>query len=482
MAAFRRQVEGVEEKLGGQITRVQQHGDRLREAALARVEAKLGNLEALQPKLDRKLAELSGNYKGLSDEMQAQIRRIDQMDSRLWEWRHQMEEEVRGKFTEVEQGHQQVASQVRLASATAEDAAKQMQNRFRRLEALVEARLGISEDVNQSLVALDSRLQELETSRIQELARAPFDSMPALPGFRSDAICATQAGAAGEEQLSVAGAASLSASVAQLALRMDGLTQEFQEMQARSEMQDERHRSLRTMLETRETEFRTSKFDRQDLERGVRELQAVVQELEKQRLEHSERIELYQRRFDHVGKSQEELGDALRRLQDRSFYAAGCGYMEPVPDPGLDSTAGTGTAEEPCEEGPPPWEECLTRLEEVESGLATVGEELERVRGDAEIVPRLASLIETLQKVGPKVMDHEGSIHELHERLGSIEARASFSPDAFKAVAPSADGGAARELSTEAIGRIDRLERDVATLKDAAGKEAENAIGCGPGL
>merc|ERR1719401_1414897 len=170
LAALRRQFEGLEEKLVGQILRVQQQGDRLREAAFSRVDAKMGSMEALQPRFDRKLAELSGNYKGLSDEMQAQIRRIDQMDTRLWEWRHQLEDEMRGKFAEVEQSHQQVNSTIRLGNATNEDSMKRVQNRLRRLEGLIEERLGHSEEVNQGLAALDARLQEVEAARIQDLA------------------------------------------------------------------------------------------------------------------------------------------------------------------------------------------------------------------------------------------------------------------------------------------------------------------------
>merc|ERR1740121_2274408 len=141
LTAVRRQMESMEEKLGGQIVRVQQQGDRLRDAAFSRVDSKMGSMEALQPKFDRKLAELSGNYKGLSDEMQAQIRRIDQMDTRLWEWRHTVEEEVRTKFAEVEQSHQHINSAIRLANATNEDSMKRITSRLRRLEGLVEERL-----------------------------------------------------------------------------------------------------------------------------------------------------------------------------------------------------------------------------------------------------------------------------------------------------------------------------------------------------
>ncbi|CAE8625903.1 unnamed protein product, partial [Polarella glacialis] len=154
LVAVRKQLEAMEEKFTAQINKVQQQSDRLRDAAFSRVDSKMSSMEALQPKLDRRLAELSGNYKGLSDEMQSQIRRIDQMDSRLWEWRHSFEEEIRAKFSELEQNHQQASSAVRLANATSEDSTKRVSRRLQRLEGLEQDRLVSSEDTTQSLLNL----------------------------------------------------------------------------------------------------------------------------------------------------------------------------------------------------------------------------------------------------------------------------------------------------------------------------------------
>lgn len=119
---------GVEERLNAQISRVQQQGERLREVALSRMEAKVGAVEAFQPKVDRRMAELSGSVKGLSDEMQSQLRRVDQIDSKLWDWRRQLEEELRSRLVEVEQSLQQLGSAQRVAKAAAEDAAKKSEH------------------------------------------------------------------------------------------------------------------------------------------------------------------------------------------------------------------------------------------------------------------------------------------------------------------------------------------------------------------
>ena len=97
LAAVRRQIETFEEKVEKQISKLQVQGDKGKDASLARLEEKVSAAEGLQPRVERRLAELSGNFKGLSDEMQAQIRRVDLLDDRRWEWRHQVEDEMQKK-------------------------------------------------------------------------------------------------------------------------------------------------------------------------------------------------------------------------------------------------------------------------------------------------------------------------------------------------------------------------------------------------
>ena len=101
LAAVRRQIEAFEEKVENQISKLQVQGDKSKDTSLSRLEEKVSAAEGLQPRVERRLAELSGNFKGLSDEMQAQIRRVDLLDDRRWEWRHQVEEEMQKKC----QGH-----------------------------------------------------------------------------------------------------------------------------------------------------------------------------------------------------------------------------------------------------------------------------------------------------------------------------------------------------------------------------------------
>merc|ERR1719465_3345 len=113
MNVIRKQMECLEHKLSGHVTKIQQQSDQVANAMLTRVDSKMVLMETLQPKLDHRLAELSGTYKGLSEEMQTQIRRIDGMETRLWEWRHQLEEEIRGRLAESDMNYARIQSTMR---------------------------------------------------------------------------------------------------------------------------------------------------------------------------------------------------------------------------------------------------------------------------------------------------------------------------------------------------------------------------------
>eukprot|EP00443_Scrippsiella_acuminata_P130702 CAMPEP_0115616104 /NCGR_PEP_ID=MMETSP0272-20121206/22962_1 /TAXON_ID=71861 /ORGANISM="Scrippsiella trochoidea, Strain CCMP3099" /LENGTH=573 /DNA_ID=CAMNT_0003052029 /DNA_START=112 /DNA_END=1830 /DNA_ORIENTATION=- len=454
LTAIKRQMEAMEEKLGGQIVRVQQQGDRLRDAAFSRVDAKMGTMEALQPRFDRKLAELSGNYKGLSDEMQAQIRRIDQMDTRLWEWRHQLEDEVRSKFSEVEQAHQQMNSSIRLASATNEDSVKRINNRLKRLETMVEERLGYSDETNQNLVALDVRLQELESSRIQELALCTVDPTPSTIVSQSDAM----------DNGTGASMIVMEAKLAELQHKLEMTLKDSQEVQTRVEAQEERLRSLRTLMDTKDEHYRNIKFDRQEWESRSKELHSLTQDLEKHRVDHNERLEVYQRRFEHHEKTQEDISDQLRRLQERSYFNLAEATAPPEGDIGLGDTTDGAVANVAAVgfdiASHPLMQDCMARLGNSEQRIDYLDNEFQAIRSDAELAPRVAALVESLKQVAPKVMDQEICVRELHEKVGQLEAKSVLALES--------------EKKSDAItDRIGRLEGDVSRLKnEVEGSEA----------
>jgi len=100
MTIMRRQMECLEQKLSGHVTRIQQQSDQVSNAMRTRVDSKMELLEALTPKLDHRVSELSGTYEGLSQEMQTQIQRIDGMETHLWEWRCQLEEKIQARLVD----------------------------------------------------------------------------------------------------------------------------------------------------------------------------------------------------------------------------------------------------------------------------------------------------------------------------------------------------------------------------------------------
>lgn len=234
------------------MARGQQQGDRLRDAALMRYDTRLGSIEAFQPRLDRRLTELSGNMRGLSDEMQCQIRRTDQTDSRLLEWRQQIEEETRSKFVGLEQSCQQIGSTVRVTKSNGDDVLKKYNQRLLRLESLMEEHVVSTADTSQSLVQLHSRLADIEDSscrHARELARCS-PAQTSAGGFSTALDAATVA-------TDRASLASLGAQVAELIRKMDQLQSESHDFLSRVESTEQRCRSLRTLADTKDEQYKS---------------------------------------------------------------------------------------------------------------------------------------------------------------------------------------------------------------------------------
>eukprot|EP00440_Ansanella_granifera_P075573 gb/GFBE01082008.1/.p1 GENE.gb/GFBE01082008.1/~~gb/GFBE01082008.1/.p1 ORF type:complete len:568 (+),score=125.24 gb/GFBE01082008.1/:1-1704(+) len=455
LGAVRKQMEAMEEKLNVQISRVQQQSDRLRDAAFSRVDAKMGSIESLQPKLDRRIAELNGNYKGLSDEMQAQIRRIDQMDSRLWEWRHQLEDEIRTKFSEIEQSQQQISSAARLSTASSEDQLKRCNRRLVRLEGLVDERLAAAEDVNQSLLNLHARLSEVEDLRNQDSAI-----------FRSDELALAPAPASSPaEQLQVAGdhcaIVALESRVSDATTRLEHWTQESHDIHARLEAQEERLKSLRTLIETKEEHYRwlSDRVERTDWEGRFKEIQSQVHDLEQYRVGHGEQLKLVQQKHERQEEAQEALNDQFRRLQDRGF-AAGVGA-----DGDFAGLSAVHAVEEvqAAVNGvvllPEQVKDCSERLSKAEARLEAMFSDLNSLQGDASLAPRVAVLVEQLKQVAPRVMAHEVTLRDVSSKVGKLEVEFEMDHQTIEKTTDFA------KQSDCMVARIGRLEVEVSRIK-----------------
>merc|ERR1719215_1277849 len=376
-------MEQLEDRLALQIKSVQEQSDQMREAGFARYENKLMTIETTQPTLDKKMAEYAGTVRGLSDEMQCQVRRIDQTDARLWEWRHQLEEELRSKLTQIETNSEQVASNFRIAKATSDEAMSQFNKRLLKVEAVIDERSADVEGTKGNILMLDSRLKEVEDA---ECERARTTAVALYSGevgggggggstTRSGLSPTYNAGFDSQDKLTVA---ALEAQVADTTRKMEQLQGDAHELLTRMESQEERYKSLRTLSDTKDDQIKNlgERFERENLDFRFKEFQTRFQEMEKNRVQQQEQLELLQQKLEGSVQAHEEMGNSMRRLQERQVQE------------NLALMAGNE-----LEMAGAPYgsvnifnmEDCQARVQECEDRVAAFSRELEILRSDTDM-------------------------------------------------------------------------------------------------
>lgn len=406
---------GVEERLNAQISRVQQQGERLREVALSRMEAKVGAVEALQPKVDRRMAELSGSVKGLSDEMQSQLRRVDQIDSKLWDWRHQLEEELRSRLVEVEQSLQQLGSAQRVAKAAAEDAAKKVNMRLLRLEGLAEEHHSHAEDTNGSLAQLNLRLEELEESHGLQHVHHDEAIYANVEKIRvREAEWQLQQTALEERFLEH------SLSTQGLQQKFDVMQQESSDLRARLEVQEEKLKALRTLQDTKDEQLRSliDRVERENLEGRLKSVQQRVQELESAQSGHTEQLQLIQHSLDR----QEQDVQHLSRLPSPRHQPLE--EQQVTPSRGLHA-----------------------RLEKLEDQLSRVSQSVQALESEQSLTPHMSALVDRLKEITPKVISHDHDLQMLRSEVAAMKQRSEHAPQVSQV--PQATAPVLQEPLTE---------------------------------
>eukprot|EP00930_Biecheleria_cincta_P082390 TRINITY_DN72128_c0_g1_i1.p1 TRINITY_DN72128_c0_g1~~TRINITY_DN72128_c0_g1_i1.p1 ORF type:complete len:604 (-),score=138.70 TRINITY_DN72128_c0_g1_i1:19-1830(-) len=457
MAIVKNQLSSLEEKLSSQILRVQQQGDRWRDAAFSRVDSKMGAVESLQPKYDRRMAELSGNVRGLSDEMQSQLRRIDQMDSRLWEWRHQLEEELRSRLAEVEQALQQGSSAQRVAKATNEEALKKMSQRLLRVEGLVEEHHSHAEETTQGLMTLHSRIVDLEEFPSlqglphEELERAAVEQPTARSSLESEHTVAAL-----DTRLT-----ELNLEVRETLQKLEQLQRESHDTQARVGMQEEKTKSLSAKLDTKDEQYRAmmDKFQDANMEGRLKALHAKVQDLDAASTDVVEKLQILQQRVENQEQDANSAASALRQ-----------------PSPRFNRSGATTPKLETSGDGPAASEEvtlavnvmiaevrqCQVRLEGVEKDLGGVGEQVQVLMADQGLGVHVSALVSQLKDLVPKVIGHDSDIKSLQKCVfGTSTTNAANHIDKEKGL---------RELS---LGRQLTDRDDIAQQQEQQGIEDE---------
>jgi len=310
LSAVRREMDQLESRVTVQITRIRDalqssmdKMDRLREASFQRLDQKLVSQEAEHAKLDRKLSEMSGGMRGLADEMTFQIRRADGLDARLWEFRHQIEEEVRAKLLELDEHHQTHTSKCRVLLGAGEDLHKSMAQRFSRLEGIVDQLAQTDQDsVNKTLQHLQDRVSAVEVvSHEQSHSR----SLPSSPAVDTSDI--------GEARIW-----HVEKHLTELSQKLDRVNSHAhgdRGWEARLEEHEVRLDGIRSKLNSQDDHY--GSFEdrvRQDWEAKLEQLRKSVHEMSHRHLQTDERTELVSRRVDQF-LDEQAIGGAYRPLR-----------------------------------------------------------------------------------------------------------------------------------------------------------------------
>eukprot|EP00931_Biecheleriopsis_adriatica_P118099 TRINITY_DN93562_c0_g1_i1.p1 TRINITY_DN93562_c0_g1~~TRINITY_DN93562_c0_g1_i1.p1 ORF type:complete len:420 (+),score=111.94 TRINITY_DN93562_c0_g1_i1:134-1261(+) len=149
---------------------------------------------------DRRLAEMKGLMRALSDEMQDQIRRVDGMERRLWEVRCQLNEKVELRCSQLERSAQKSASESLGAIVSLQQANQRHAQQFAALEEDSALRKSRDLDTKGALLTVCSRLEEL-ASQVSISKATPED-----PG--ASKVLTAAAATSSEEQCPAGGTSS----------------------------------------------------------------------------------------------------------------------------------------------------------------------------------------------------------------------------------------------------------------------------------
>eukprot|EP00929_Paragymnodinium_shiwhaense_P090700 TRINITY_DN5084_c0_g1_i2.p1 TRINITY_DN5084_c0_g1~~TRINITY_DN5084_c0_g1_i2.p1 ORF type:complete len:2062 (-),score=576.17 TRINITY_DN5084_c0_g1_i2:5-6190(-) len=200
--------------------------------------------------------------------------------------------------------------------------------------------------------------------------------------------------------------------VAALEEKLDSLRQEIREHDSRAEAQEERLKSLRTLLDAREEHFRwvSEKLERSDPDLKLKEQQLQLQELCKGRLELAERLEVALHRLGEQEQLHDDLNESFRRIEHkvRSFADGDVSLTL--------STVDTSSMEVSLE-----IRQCVDRLDAAEMQLQRSVEQLEGLRTAQAAGPPLEELAACFEQLAPRVLQHDTRIRELVAAVEKLE-------------------------------------------------------------
>jgi len=406
LSTVREQLYALEDRLGRKIALEQRQSDRVRDTAFSRITARIAHMETFHPKLETQVADLVGRCKGLSDEAKAQMRRIDQMNAKLWDWQHRIEDDVHRQLASVGQVQQQVSANFRLATASNTESMKRINERLHRMESVIDERLRADQDTTfRNFTLLESRVHGLENATASSTG-------PQVTG----------------EILQAA----MDARLEELTAKMDNAKSLLSDIQTRLQCQEEQAPSLHSYLEKNDEHLRASRLQLQDMGGRLRDIQSLVQELRSTTQDHGDRLDVLQSGLELQQQAQAQAQSDVDWLKDQSGAVhrwlgapPAVPEAEPTEQPEAEAGRAAADAQEGVEELPPP-EDWSVRLDELETKVEGLKHEQEAACQDAELVSRAAALLESFEHLEPKIAQQEQVVRELADKVVQLESKVTM--------------------------------------------------------
>lgn len=356
----------------------------------------------------------------------------------------------------------------------------------------MEERAQGAEDAKESIVQLHSRLTQMEDAECERLRTSAI----CLPGSTNN----NQFSPGGAELQAIPEAmsnpteklalAAMEAQVTDLVQKMALVQGELHELLTKVQTQEERHKTLRTLHDQKDEQYRRfeDKMEKDNWDAHFKDLKSRFEGMEKSRIEHAEGLQLLQQKMDENVQSHEEMGNSMRRLQERgsdalALMAAG-GDLDAI---SLMSPNAAGV-------GYSALDECLARLQASEDRVQTVSRELQMLRSDQQVGTHVASLVNTLKEVAPKVIEHDSILLDLKDGASKMNALKEITPrvdghdDRLKQLQDDLGTGmnmwtsnyrATGKCMESIEARLGRLESEVHRLVDEAEGEYGEVAGVG---
>lgn len=395
MIALRKYIESMEDRLTEQISKALSLNEQVaQEKTMKMLQAKVMSWECLQPKLERKIAELGGSLKGLSEEVQSQLLRADTAETRLHAWRSQVEEDWTLKNSKAEEQLEELLSIGRTTTATNEDFRRECNARLSRLENRLEER-SLQEDIKlvwDKVALLESRLDCSDTN--DGLSRKRVDEQ------RESSSHSPQRWLV-EQQLS---------DVLQTTGRLEA---QGLEMQERFEEHDVRLVSLRSRVDVQEQRL-VDRLQREiDLTGQLEDLRQVVAAHGREVVEMGDRVDMLTKTIDAQDLFMQETNTKLKQLATQK-----------VNTKRFESTT-EGSKVDVDDELAEVIQLTIESLDAAHHRTTALEKRIETEVTSLNLGPQLGVVMDVLKDVVPKVASYEFSLQETQDKVEQIAWKCS---------------------------------------------------------